>query len=248
MPQNGAETGVEIKVSFRGQQVARALDVLGPGGHSERRSIGFLEDSTVGMVLPLFHQGIVLRVRQIDGDADDATVKLRPCRRSQLGGSWLGATKGEGWRLTVEEDWAGNRRALAASCVSELPQGRIASVRAGTAPVRRLFSEGQERFLSDCAGTPINLDALTLLPPVAATRRSGLRVGGVRDVIAERWVIDDLDFLELSIRTDTVADARRAQEELDRELRALDLQQDDDSKSKTERVLTHLVGLGAVTA
>jgi hypothetical protein len=114
--------------------------------------------------------------------------------------------------------------------------------------VRRLFSEGQERFLSDCAGTPVNLDALTLLPPVAATRRNGLRVGGVRNVIAERWVIDDLDFLELSIRTDTVADARRAQEELDREIRALDLQPDDDSKSKTERVLTHLVALRAVTA
>jgi hypothetical protein len=95
------------------------------------------------MVLPLFHQGIVLRVRQIDGDADDSTVKLRPCRRSQLSGSWLGATKGEGWRLAVEEDWAGNRRALAASCISELPQGRIASVRAGTAPVRRLSAKAR---------------------------------------------------------------------------------------------------------
>jgi hypothetical protein len=248
MPQNAGETGVEIKVSFRGQQVARALDALGPDGHSERRSIGFLEDSTVGMVLPLFHRGIVLRVRQIDGEADDSTVKLRPCRRSQLSGNWLGATKGEGWRLTVEEDWAGDRRALAASCVSELPPGRIASVRDGTAPVRRLFSEGQERFLSDCAGTPINLDALTLLPPVAATRRNDLRVGGVRNVVAERWVIDDLDFLELSIRTDTVADAQRAQEELDREIRSLDLQQDDDNKSRTERVLTHLLGLKAAAA
>jgi hypothetical protein len=76
--------GVEIKVSLGRRQVARALDALGLGGNGERRSIGFLEDSTVGIVLPLFHQGIVLRVRQVDGEHDDSTVKLRPCRRSQL--------------------------------------------------------------------------------------------------------------------------------------------------------------------
>jgi hypothetical protein len=210
MPRKGGETGVEIKISFDDQQVAAELAGLGLGGDSERRSIGFLEDTTVGMSLPLFHQGIVLRVRQIDGDDDDATVKLRPCRQSQLTGSWLGEEEGDGWKLTVEQDWAGSRRALAASCGSQLPKERIASVREGREPVRRLFSRGQERFLLDCAGTPINLDALTLLPPVAATRWTNLRVGRVRDVVAERWIIDDLDFLELSIRTDTVADAQPA--------------------------------------
>jgi hypothetical protein len=241
MPGNGENTGVEIKVSFD-QQVAMALDELGLDGHGEPRRIGFLEDTTVGVVLPLFHQGIVLRVRQIDDDDDDATVKLRPCRRSQLAGNWLGAEEGDGWKLTVEQDWAGSRRALAASCGSKLPKGHIAPVLEGTEPVHRLFSQGQARFLSDCAGMPINLDALTLLPLVAATRWKEVRVGSVRDVVVERWTIDDLDFLELSIRSDTVADAPASQQELEREVRALSLQPDSDSKSKTERVLTHLVG------
>src|SRR5215212_660382 len=115
MPRNGENTGVEIKLSFD-QQVARALDKLGLDGHGEPRRIGFLEDTTVGVALPLFHQRIVLRVRQIDDDDDDATVKLRPCRHSQLAGNWLGAEEGDGWKLTVEQDWAGSRRALAASC------------------------------------------------------------------------------------------------------------------------------------
>lgn len=242
MPRNGENTGVEIKVSFD-QHVARALDELGLDGHGEPRRIGFLEDTTVGCALPLFHQGIVLRVRQIDDDDDDATVKLRPCRRSQLAGNWLGAEEGAGWKLTVEQDWAGSRRALAASCGSKLPKERIAAVLEGSEPVHRLFSQGQARFLSDCAGTPINLDALTLLPLVAATRWKKVRVGSVRDVVVERWTIDDLDFLELSIRSDTVADAPAAQQELEREVVALNLQPDSDSKSKTERVLTHLVGL-----
>ncbi len=185
----------------------------------------------------------MLRVRQIDGDEDDSTVKLRPCRRSQLTERWLGEEEGDGWKLRVEEDWAASRRVLAASCVSDLPQGRIALARAGTIPVRQLFNEGQERFLSDCAGMQINLEALTLLPPVAATRWDGVRVQGVKDVVAERWTIDDLDFLELSIKVGTAEKAQAAQDELERGIRALNLERDDENESKTERVLAHLLGL-----
>ena len=242
MPPHGEDTGVEIKVSFD-QQITSALLVLGLEGHGEPRRVGFLEDTTVGVALPLFHQGIVLRVRHSETDDDDATVKLRPCRRSQLAGNWLDAEEGDGWKLTVEQDWAGDRRVLAASCGSKLPKDRIASVRQGSAPVHRLFSLGQARFLSDCAGIPVNLDALTLLPQVTAARWKKVQVGRVTGVIAERWIIDDLDFLELSIRSDTVADAPAAQEALEREVQALGLQPDSDNKSKTERVLAHLVGL-----
>jgi hypothetical protein len=246
MPRHGTEMGVEIKVSFD-RQVPSTLVKLGLDDQGESRRIGFLEDTTVGLTLPLFQQGIVLRVRQIEDDDDDATVKLRPCRRSQLVGNWRGAEEGDGWKLTVEQDWAGARRVLAASCGSKLPNKRIASVQEGSEPVHRLFGQGQAQFLSDCAGTPINLDALTLLPLVAATRWKKVRVGSVRDVIAERWIINDLDFLELSIRSDTVADALPAQEELEREVRALNLQPDQGKESKTERVLTHLVGQKAAT-
>jgi hypothetical protein len=151
--------GVEIKVSLSDRQVARALKVLELGGNGQPRRIGFIEDTTVGVELPLFQQGVVLRVRQTDGEDDDSTVKLRPCRRSQLAESWLGAEKGDGWKLRVEEDWAGSRRALAASCVTDLPPRRIAAAWEGKEPMGRLFNGGQWRFLSDCVGMPINLDA-----------------------------------------------------------------------------------------
>jgi len=235
--------GVEIKVSLGRPQVARALDALGLGENGERRNIAFLEDNTVGMALPLFHQGIVLRVRQIDGERGDSTVKLRPCRRSQLTESWLSKNEGDGWKLRVEEDWAGSRRVLAASCVADLPAGRIGSVRAGNESMRRLFNEGQERFLSDCAGMQINLNALTLLPPITALRWDKVRVQRLQDVVAERWTVDDLDFLELSIRRDTVEEALPAQEALERGIQELNLERDDQNKSKTELVLAHLVGL-----
>jgi hypothetical protein len=235
--------GVEIKVSLAGSRLDEALDALGLGDGGQQRSVSFLEDATVGAELPLLRQGIVLRVRQTAGEDDDSTVKLRPCRRSQLTQEWLGEEDGDGWRLRVEEDWAATRRSLAASCVSDLPEGRIDAVRAGTAPVRRLFSEGQRRFLGECAGMRIDLDELTLLPAVAATRWEDVRVGDVDEVVVERWTLAGLDFLELSVRKKAVEKAQTAQRKLERELADRDLERDDDT-SKTERVLRHLLGLG----
>jgi len=235
--------GVEIKVSLSDRQVAKALEALELGGNGQPRRIGFIEDTTVGVELPLFHQGIVLRVRQIEDGDDDSTVKLRPCRRSQLAEGWLGADKGDSWKLRVEEDWAGTRRVLAASCVADLPQRRIATAREGKEPVGGLFNGGQQRFLSDCAGIPINLDALTLLPPVEATRWKEIRVQDVEDVVVERWTIDELDFLELSAKKDTVEEAREAQARLEQAVGALGLERDEEHASKTERVLAYLVGL-----
>jgi hypothetical protein len=245
--------GVEIKFSLSDRQVAKALKALKLVGDGEPRRVGFLEDTTVGAELPLFHQGIVLRVRQVEDGDDDTTVKLRPCRRSQLAQGWLGAEKGDGWKLRVEEDWAGARRVLAVSCVANLPSGRIAAAwdnKEPKEPVGRLFNGGQWRFLLDCAGTPVNLDALTLLQPVTAARWGDVRIKGVQgaedveDVVVERWTVEPaLDFLELSLKKDTVEEAQAAQKGLERAMNALRLERDDEHASKTERVLAHLVSL-----
>jgi hypothetical protein len=235
--------GVEVKVSIGGPDVATAIRALGLGADGQPRGVGFIEDTTVGVALPLFHQGIVLRVRQERDEEGDATVKLRPCRRSQLGESWLGQAKGPGFKLRIEEDWAGPRRVLAASCVADLERDLIAAVQAGSEPPQRLFTEPQRRFLADGAGIPINLDALTLLPLIDATRWGKREVQGVEDVVAERWRVGDLDFLELSLRTDDAEQATAAQAQLEQGIRAIGLEPDDD-RSKTERVLTHLTGLG----
>jgi hypothetical protein len=54
--------GVEIKVSLGKRQVVRAVEALELGGNPPPRAVGFIEDTTVGVKLPLFHQGVVLRV------------------------------------------------------------------------------------------------------------------------------------------------------------------------------------------
>jgi hypothetical protein len=73
--------GIEVKVSLDNSSGLDTIGALELTEQGNERDIYFLEDSTVGTSLPLFNQGVVLRIRRIDDGADDSTVKLRPCRR-----------------------------------------------------------------------------------------------------------------------------------------------------------------------
>jgi len=238
---------VEIKITVAGTQVKRALEAfeLAPTGRS--LGIYFCEDVTRGVSTtstPLLDLNVVLRARDKHCEGTDSTVKLRPCRRSQLTDQWLDGTDGAR-KIKIEADWAGTRKVLSASFTADLPDGRIAHVHNGSKALPSLFSADQERFLKDCAGIRVNIEALTLLGPVTAWRWGPIKIRPPEpelELLAERWTVDDtIDFLELSVRV-APADAettRLALEELARR-RALPL--DPDQETKTRRVLEHLVG------
>src|SRR5262245_53720917 len=124
--------GVEIKANVDGRDVDRALGAFERDGEGARMMIRFVEDTTVGTALPLLAAGIVVRSRERKDD-DDVTVKLRPCRRSQLPNRWLAGDTPEGCTVKVEEDWSGTRRVLSVSCRAEHPSGLIAAVNDGDA-------------------------------------------------------------------------------------------------------------------
>ncbi len=205
-----------------------------------RRRIGFVEDLRPGGgALPLLDAGVILRVRENAGDDDDSTAKLRPVERAQLRGEWRTSDK-----LRVEADWAGTRHVLAASFETGRREGRIRAVWAGDEPVRRLFDDDQERFLAACATAPVDLDALTLLDPIEAARWDHVRIPGVDTrVVAERWVVGDLDFLELSIRAADDNEAESAQPQLEAGVAALGITVPTEQETKTRRVLTYLANL-----
>jgi hypothetical protein len=232
---------VEIKVTLAGQDASAAISVLGLPPDRPVRPIHFCEDVTreTVPVTPLLDAGIVLRIRQ-KSDANEFTVKLRPCRRSQLTSRWL-SEDSEGFK--VEADWSGSRRVLATSFTASLPDGR--SVRAGDDgdAVRGLFTDDQVAFLEDCAVARVNLSALTVLPPVSATRWKEFPIPGRNPefaVRAERWVVDTLDFLELSIAVQPAA-AEASQAALEENVASRGLAVDDDQETKTRRVLETLV-------
>jgi hypothetical protein len=234
---------VEIKATIAGEATPQAIRALGLPAGVAPWEIYFCEDVTPGLAAatPLLDAGVVLRARAKPGGKDDTTIKLRPCRRSQLTDRWLAAEKEDDWELKVEADWAGDRRALAASLTADRRNGVVGAVGQGDRPVADLFVDEQLAFLADCATIGINLATLTVLPAVAATRWKS--VDGTPDGLdlrAERWTVGDLDFLELSAVA-PLEEAPATQRRLTELVASLVVGAPPDQETKTRQVLQYLV-------
>jgi hypothetical protein len=252
----------EIKVTLGGEvsegatdQVEKALGLLGLED-GDRRWVWFLEDLTPGVSpLPLLSAGIIARVRlnpkKNKPDEADSTIKLRPARRSQLLPPWNGGSEVDDQQYRIEADWAGSRRALAASCVAEVsPEHLPVQPDEGSADFRcangnwspgAAFTSWQHEFLRTCTRLPVAVEGLTCLGPVHARRWKGVTVQEVKDVVAERWRVGQLDFLELSIRVGgDAADPATAQVDFEAAVRGAGLDFPVEQETKTRRVLEHL--------
>jgi hypothetical protein len=240
--------GVEIKVSCSRDQTRMAVEKLQLPEPPTPWQIYFVEDANPAtMATPLLDLHVVIRARVRPDDDDDVTIKLRPCRASQLPDRWLGDTAKE---LKVEADWAGDRHVLAASLTEDRRQSLIPAVVAGQRAFAELFTRRQLDFLTDCAGTTINLDALTILPPVTAVRWGkevtlGPRELGLR---AERWTVGGLDFLELSAVVEAgedtstvIQEAAIKQANMLAFVDSLGISVPQDQETKTRQVLNYLV-------
>lgn len=229
---------VEIKVTVAGSQVEDGIAAFDLTDSRERR-VQFCEDVSPvrPIATPLLDAGVVIRLRENLGRKDDSTIKLRPCRGTQLAGPWFT----DRTRVRVEADWSGERRVIAASFEVELPRGAIADAHQG---LDGLLSTEQHDYLAACADIRVNAAALTVLPAVDATRwklRTTHRELDL-DIVVERWVVDDaLRFLEFSIRVPAaIAEARN--KALERLLRDHGLRPDAEQQTKTRLVIEHLIG------
>ena len=174
---------------------------------------------------------------------EDSTVKLRPCRRSQLVSRW-DPWPAEDSDYRIEGDWSRERHVLAASCVADLQPGTIDRALEDGGHVADLFGEPQRAFLSACGAIGVAFGGVGVLGPIASTQWKKFSVGGVDNVAAERWTAAGEDFLELSIRVMTGAsDAAAQQSALETEVLARGLKFDDSKDPKTERIMKRLAGL-----
>jgi hypothetical protein len=231
--------GVEIKVSFSRDQTPTAVRALNLPPPPPLWQIYFCEDVNPGApTTPLLDLNVIIRARVRPDDDDDVTIKLRPCRSSQFTDRWLEDTK----KLKVEADWAGNRHVLAASHTEKPQKSVIPAVEAKQRPFTDLFTDQQLDFLADCADASINLGTLTVLPPVAAARWGKKVIVGPPELElrAERWTVDNLDFLELSAVA-AVKDASAKQAAILDFVNSLGLSVPEDQEPKTRQVLNHLV-------
>jgi len=232
---------VELKLTIN-KDVEKALGKLGPKDDSKRQ-IWFLEDVTPGLrkPRPLGRASVVVRLRT-GKKRDDSTIKLRPARDSQLVEPWRTSYEDGGQEYRIEQDWAGSRRSLAASCVAEFAPGTLEPLIAASrlAPA---FDDKQRRFLRDCAGIPVTLTALRPLGPIKSVQWKDHDLDGI-NVNLERWTVGPLDFLEVSARAAAGADAdpEKLQRRMEDALGRLRLQVSDEQVTKTQAVLDWLCG------
>lgn len=235
---------VEIKVTLAGKHLVNAIDLMGLEDGRDW-TVVFCEDVTgAAEATDLLNIGVILRARGKSGAKGDSTIKLRPCRWSQLHQDYFSNGNRGDAELKIEADWAGAKRALAASMTAEWKDSRLSAVRAGDLSVSQLFTDKQLKFLGECSQGRVNLAAVTALPPIAATRWATFHpaaAGLNLDVRAERWQVDGLDFLELSV-VSTVDQAATCQDALMAFVTDLSLPVDNSQESKTKRVLDHLIG------
>jgi hypothetical protein len=240
---------VEIKVTVS-EQVGQAVAAL-PLTGAKQWSIGFCEDVTDAVTpgTPLLDLGVILRVRRKSNTKGDSTVKLRPCRWSQLDAGYFANAEADGLELKIEADWAGPKHGLAAALTLTWDDDRFDQVRAGDRPAAALFGDGQRDFLERCARGRVNLAAISLLPALDATRWDPFDVPGDGaagepvSIRAERWTIPGGDdFLELSV-VGAAESAPGTQAALERYAGDRGLAVDRSEENKTQRVLSHLAGL-----
>lgn len=236
---------VEIKVSLSGTDAVH--DAIGRLALENGRAwtIVFCEDVTsAAAATALLNIGVVLRARGKSDSEGDSTIKLRPCRWSQLHPDFFSNRKEDAAELKIEADWAGPKHSLAASMTTEWKDSRLTAVQAGEAPVSTLFTGKQLSFLEQCSRDRVNLAAVRVLAPIAATRWPKFPVtasGRDLEVRAERWQVGDaLDFLELSISS-TTDQAAADQTALTTAAADRSLPLDEDQESKTQKVLQHLI-------
>lgn len=233
---------VEIKVTLAGAQIEDAVGRLGLTG-GDSWTVVFCEDVTSAAAsAALLDIGVVLRVRGKTATSGDSTVKLRPSRWSQLDPAYFENRDAGDEELKIEADWAGDKRSLGTSMTAEWTDSRLSAAQADGRLVPELFSKEQLDFLDKCASGRVNLAAVSMLAPIAATRYAKFTPQGMNsEVRAERWQVDDgLDFLELSIVAKP-AKAVAAQHALTDFTTRMSLPVDDSQVSKTQRVLDHLI-------
>lgn len=102
---------VEVKIMIPGEAAESACRLLGLEADDGKGLAIYFWDKpwTNGddIRLPLSEAGVVIRLRKSEkGDADDLTVKLRPCVPDVLPADWRASRDGKDWEFKIEEDWA----------------------------------------------------------------------------------------------------------------------------------------------
>ena len=184
---------IEVKVTVIDRDEAKALRKFGlKRENGESRRIFFYDTRE----LDLFKRGVCLRAREMDAEACDSTVKIRPVVPKRIAPEWSGKSG-----FKVEADAIGAKTVRSASFTAEQKLKEVGEVASGDREVAKLFSGEQEEFLVAMSPVQIDFSKLVALGPVAVMRWKFRHEGLPYDLCAEEWRLPDgRDVLEISIK------------------------------------------------
>jgi hypothetical protein len=229
--QDSATARAELKVTIEPADIRRARYRLSlANAQGQQRQIWFFDTPA----LDLYGAGVILRAREIEGEPDDSTLKLRPFEMTDLATQFR-ALDG----LKCEVDRLPDTATPACSLKIEQDDGEIAAVGEGDREIDKLFSSEQEAMFA-AYGPAIDINALAPLGPIHA-RVWTLRSDALLDkVTAELWYMPDgTQTLELSMKVDA-DDAELGMAELLDFIEDRGLMIDKEQESKTRRALEAL--------
>jgi hypothetical protein len=228
---DAASPRAELKVTIDPLDIRRARYRLSlVNAQSEERQIWFYDTPA----LDLLDAGAILRAREIAGDDDDSTVKLRPFELADLEARFRTLDG-----LKCELDRLPDTATPSCSLKVTQDEGEISEVGRGARQIDKLFSTEQEELLA-AHGPAIAWSELARLGPIRA-RVWTLRSDALPEkVTAELWYMPDTtQSLELSMKVDA-ADADAAMAELIDFVEDRGLALDKEQESKTRRALEAL--------
>ena len=217
---------VEIKITAHNDDEAKVLEILQQTADDpQSRTVYFFDTPN----LALFDSGLVLRVRKIDGDDDDSTVKLRPVDPAGMSKDWL-ETEG----LEVEMDRVGEKEVISAKLSAVQKRGEIDRAVSGERELHKLFNADQERLIAEFGPGQVTWEDLTVMGPIAVTKWKAPWPERDDEITVERWQLSDgTDLIEMSIKAEPT-DATAMAEAFIALLRGLGLNVDGDQQTKTK--------------
>jgi hypothetical protein len=234
---DGADSKTELKVVVAPADIRRAryrLSLLNP--QSQTRRIYFFD--TLG--LAVYEAGAILRARELDGEDDDSTVKLRPFASAALAPQFRTLDG-----LKCEIDRSPDKATPSCSLKADQDEGEIAAVAAGERAIDQLFSSEQEAMFA-AHGPAVPWDQLKILGPIRARVWTITTDALPEKVTAELWYMPDgSQTLELSMKVDN-ADAEAHMGSLIDFVEDKGLALDKEQESKTRRALEAFVAAGTL--
>jgi hypothetical protein len=222
---------IEVKVTLAERAENVALRKFGlTRGDADQRRIFFYDTRR----LDLYKKGVALRAREMEDDACDSTVKIRPVEPDQVDAKWR---RKSGFKL--EADAVGKKVIRSASFTCPQQPKEIEEVASGARPIEKLFSGDQEDFLEEMAPVAVDFAKLVVLGPVAARRWKFEHAGIPYELCAEEWLLpNEQDLIEISIKAKR-EEAAAARAALDGFLDELGLAAETGQQTKTRIALAY---------